>query len=225
MTARQFDPEFQQLPSDIPIFPLSNALLLPGGQLPLNIFEPRYMAMVNYALATPTRLIGMVQPVDPPSDPQGDKNLTSDLFQVGCAGRIAAFQESDDGRYTIALSGVNRFRLCGDMMHKDGFRLAAVAWQEFDHDLRIDVSHFDRRPLVTVMKRYFEMKGFETDWAQVEKSDNQALLATLSMVCPFAIAEKQALLEADTMAHRADLLIAIMEMALHEETGERDARH
>ena len=100
-----------------------------------------------------------------------------------------------------------------------------VDWQEFDQDLRIDVSHFDRRPLMTVMKRYFEMKGFETDWKQIEKSDNQALLATLSMVCPFAVAEKQALLEADTMAHRADLLIAIMEMALHEETGEFDARH
>jgi Lon protease-like protein len=110
-------------------------------------------------------------------------------------------------------------------MHKDGFRLATVDWQEFDHDLRIDVSHFDRRPLITVMKRYFDMKGFETDWTQIEKSDNQALLATLSMVCPFAVAEKQALLEADTMSHRADLLIAMMEMALHEETGERDARH
>jgi len=225
MTARQFDPEFQQLPSDIPIFPLPNALLLPGGQLPLNIFEPRYLAMVNYALATPTRLIGMVQPVDPTSPPQDNKNPVPDLFQIGCAGRIAAFQESDDGRYIIALSGVNRFRLAGDAMHKDGFRLATVDWQEFDHDLRIDVSHFDRRPLITVMKRYFDMKGFETDWTQIEKSGNQALLATLSMVCPFAVAEKQALLEADTLSHRADLLIAMMEMALHEETGERDARH
>ena len=103
MTARQFDPEFQQLPSDIPIFPLPNALLLPGGQLPLNIFEPRYLAMVNYALATPTRLIGMVQPVDPTSPPQDNKNPVLDLFQIGCAGRIVAFQESDDGRYIIAL--------------------------------------------------------------------------------------------------------------------------
>ena len=225
MTARQFDPEFQQLPSDIPIFPLPNALLLPGGQLPLNIFEPRYLAMVNYALATPTRLIGMVQPVDPTSPPHDNKHPVPDLFQIGCAGRIAAFQEGEDGRYMIALSGVNRFRLAGDAMHKDGFRLATVDWQEFNHDLRIDVSHFDRRPLITVMKRYFDMKGFETDWTQIEKSDNQALLVTLSMVCPFAVAEKQALLEADTMSHRADLLIAMMEMALHEETGERDARH
>jgi hypothetical protein len=221
MTGHNFDPEFHQLPADIPIFPLPNALLLPAGHLPLNIFEPRYLAMVNHALATPTRLIGMVQPAESPIA----GNPVPDLFRIGCAGRIAFFQESDDGRYVIALSGISRFRINGARLDDGGFRVAEVDWQDFANDLRVDLSAFDRRPLMAVLRRYFALKGLETDWTQIEKSDNQHLLATLSMVCPFEVVEKQALLEADSMSSRADLLMAMMEMALHEETGENDARH
>jgi Lon protease-like protein len=103
--------------------------------------------------------------------------------------------------------------------------VADVDWQPFANDLPVDVSALDRDPLIKVMKRYFDMMGFETDWAQIENSDNHQLLATLSMICPFEVAEKQALLEADSMAKRANLLIAMMEMALHDETGGNDARH
>ena len=218
-----FDPEFDQLPAQIPIFPWPSALLLPGGQLPLNVFEPRYLALVNYALASPTRLIGMVQPFE-------DSNATSTvddppLFDTGCAGRLSFFQESDDGRFVIALNGVCRFnRLC-QRLEPDGFLVADIDWQPFANDLQIDVSALDREPLIEVMKRYFELKGFETDWAQIANSDNHQLLATLSMICPFAVAEKQALLEADSMAKRADLLIIMMEMALYKEAGGNDARH
>ena len=106
-----------------------------------------------------------------------------------------------------------------------GFLVADVDWQPFANDLQVDSSKVDRKPLITVMKRYFDLKGFETDWTQIENSDDDQLLATLSMVCPFEIAEKQALLEADSTAKRAELLIAMMEMALHSETGETDARH
>ena len=238
-----FDPEFDQLPMRIPIFPLPSALLLPGGQLPLNIFEPRYLAMVRHALATPTRLIGMVRPLDHcaggniandgiANDNRANENIANDggadaagLFETGCAGRLSFFQESDDGRFVIALNGVCRFhRLCQEL-DPNGFLLADVDWQPFANDLRVDVSALDRDPLIKVMKRYFDMKGFETDWTQIENSDNHQLLATLSMICPFEVAEKQALLEADTMAKRADLLIAMMEMALHDETGGNDARH
>jgi Lon protease-like protein len=221
MTGRSFGPEFHQLPLEIPIFPLPSALLLPAGQLPLNIFEPRYIAMINHALATPTRLIGMVQPAEKPVA----GNPVPDLFRVGCAGRIAFFQESDDGRYVIALKGVSRFKINNASLHDSGFRTATVDWNEFANDLRIDLSTFDRRPLMEVLRRYFDLKGFDTDWTQIEKSDNQQLLATLSMVCPFETVEKQALLEAESMVNRADLLIAMMEMALHEETGDHDARH
>ena len=228
-----FDPEFDQLPMRIPIFPLPSALLLPGGQLPLNIFESRYLAMVTHALATPTRLIGMVQPLDHHAgDEMSDDTLANDeladdpgLFETGCAGRLSFFQESDDGRFVIALNGVCRFHRLRQELDPNGFLVADVDWQPFANDLRVDVSALDRAPLIKVMKRYFDMKGFETDWAQIENSDNHQLLATLSMICPFEVAEKQALLEADSMAKRANLLIAMMEMALHDETGGNDARH
>ena len=230
-----FDPEFDQLPMRIPIFPLPSALLLPGGQLPLNIFEPRYLAMVTHALATPTRLIGMVQPLDhyaggdsandDGANDDGANNDGAGLFETGCAGRLSFFQESDDGRFVIALNGVCRFHRLRQELDPNGFLVADVDWQPFANDLRIDVSALDRDPLIKVMKRYFDMKGFETDWTQIENSDNHQLLATLSMICPFEVAEKQALLEADSMAKRADLLIAMMEMALHDETGGNDARH
>jgi Lon protease-like protein len=218
-----FDPEFDQLPMRIPIFPLPSALLLPGGQLPLNIFEPRYLAMVTHALATPTRLIGMVQPLDHKIG--DDRAEDRGLFETGCAGRLSFFQESDDGRFVVALNGVCRFHRLRQELDPNGFLVADVDWQPFANDLRVDLSALDRDPLIRVLKRYFDMKGFETDWTQIENSDNHQLLATLSMICPFEVAEKQALLEADSMAKRADLLIAMMEMALHDETGGNDARH
>ncbi len=223
MASGIFNPEFDQLPMRIPIFPLPSALLLPGGQLPLNIFEPCYLAMVRHALATPTRLIGMVQPLD--HHASDEKINAAVLFETGCAGRLSFFQESDDGRFVIALNGVCRFHRLRQEFDPNGFLVADVDWQPFANDLRIDVSALDRDPLIKVMKRYFDMKGFETDWTQIENSDNHQLLATLSMICPFEVAEKQALLEADSMAKRADLLIAMMEMALHDETGGNDARH
>ena len=233
MASGIFDPELQQLPMRIPIFPLPSALLLPGGQLPLNIFESRYLAMVTHALATPTRLIGMVQPLDHHAgDDMSNDNLANDeladdpgLFETGCAGRLSFFQESDDGRFVIALNGVCRFHRLRQELDPNGFLVADVDWQPFANDLRVDLSALDRDPLISVLKRYFDMKGFETDWTQIENSDNHQLLATLSMICPFEVAEKQALLEADSMAKRADLLIAMMEMALHDETGGNDARH
>ena len=218
-----FYPEFDQLPMRIPIFPLPSALLLPGGQLPLNIFEPRYLAMVTHALATPTRLIGMVQPLD--HKIVDDRAEDPGLFETGCAGRLSFFQESDDGRFVVALNGVCRFHRLRQELDPNGFLVADVDWQPFANDLRVDLSALDRDPLISVLKRYFDMKGLETDWTQIENSDNHQLLATLSMICPFEVAEKQALLEADSMAKRADLLIAMMEMALHDETGGNDARH
>jgi hypothetical protein len=218
-----FDPEVDQLPARIPIFPLPSALLLPGGQLPLNIFEPRYLALVTHALSTPSRLIGMVQPLSDgtQTDAAGDPLL----FETGCAGRLSFFQESDNGRFVIALTGLCRFNRRDQQLDPNGFLVADVDWHPFANDLQADVSAFDRDPLIKVMKRYFDMKGFETDWTQIENSDNDQLLATLSMVCPFEVAEKQALLEADSMSKRAELLIAMMEMALHNETGGNDARH
>ena len=204
------------LPSQIPIFPLPNALLLPGGQLPLNIFEPRYLAMIEDALGASGRLIGMVQPIEEEGE----------LFGIGCAGRISYFQETGDGRYMIALNGVSRFRLQDHQVTSRGYRLADVGWEEFITDLEDGEGGIGNRDhMFSVMRRYFDQRGFEADWDQIEQSDDNSILNTLAMVCPFDVAEKQALLEAEGMSRRADLLVAMMEMALHEDDGQNDARH
>ena len=204
------------LPSQIPIFPLPNALLLPGGQLPLNIFEPRYLAMIEDALGASGRLIGMVQPIEEECE----------LFGIGCAGRISYFQETGDGRYMIALNGVSRFRLYDHKLTSRGYRLADVGWEEFITDLEDGEGGIGNRDhMFSVLRRYFDQRGFEADWDQIERSDDNAILNTLAMVCPFDVAEKQALLEAEGMSRRADLLVAMMEMALHEDDGQNDARH
>jgi Lon protease-like protein len=212
----KFLSQLADMPGEIPIFPLPSALLLPGGQLPLNIFEPRYLAMIDAALATPDRLIGMVQPLTDEGD----------LFGVGCAGRISYFQETDDGQMMIALTGMCRFKLLSHHESAAGFRLASVNWQEFEGDLdRIDAPIDDREQLLDVMRQYFKVRGFEADWDQIEQSENEQILNTLAMVCPFDVAEKQALLEANDASQRAALLVAMMEMALHEEDSGNDARH
>jgi len=208
--------ELRDMPASLPLFPLPNALLLPGSQLPLNIFEPRYLAMIEDALQTPHRMIGMVQPL----------NEEGTLFDVGCAGRITYFQESGDGRYMIALSGICRFNLQAEQLTDRGYRQASIDWSQFAGDLKqADDSIEDREKLLSVMKRYFEVMGYEADWDQIEQSGNEQILNTLAAVCPFDVAEKQALLEAQGLAKRADILIAIMEMALHNEDGGNDARH
>ena len=225
MKKNVFSSSSDSFASTIPMFPLPSALLLPGGNLPLNIFEPRYLAMIDAALASPDRLIGMVQPVDDDQQAENENRAVPGLFSIGCAGKITYFQETEDQRYLIALTGVCRFRLIDQKLQPSGFRNAEINWQEFEADLQADTSNVDRKPLLAVMKQYFKLKGFEADWSQIERSDNDQLLTTLSMVCPFEVAEKQALLEANDSATRADLLIAMMEIALHDENGGQDARH
>ena len=208
--------DLRNLPQTLPLFPLPSALLLPGSQLPLNIFEPRYLAMIEDALQKPERLIGMVQPL----------NDDGTLFDVGCAGRISYFQESGDGRYMVALSGICRFTLQAEQLTDRGYRRATIDWSRFSEDLKSsDEKITNRDTLLDVMKQYFSVMGFEADWTQIEQSGNEQIMNTLAAVCPFDVAEKQALLEARGLAKRADLLIAIMEMALHEEESGNDARH
>ena len=208
--------KFRDLPSTLPLFPLPSALLLPGSQLPLNIFEPRYLAMIEDALQTSERMIGMVQPI----------NNDGTLFDVGCGGRISYFQENGDGRYTIALTGICRFMLQAEQLTDRGYRCATIDWGHFSDDMKSsDDKIADREKLLNVMKKYFGVMGFEADWGQIEQSGNEQIMNTLAAVCPFEVAEKQALLEAQGLAKRADLLIAIMEMAMHEEDSGNDARH
>ena len=212
-----FEPEYSELPAKIPVFPLSGALLLPGGRLPLNIFEPRYLSMVRDVMAQPHRLIGMIQSRD---DSEGEN-----LFEVGCAGRISNYSETDDGRLLISLSGTSRFRLLGCDNGAAGYRLASVSWSEFKSDLVPCETEICREHLIDVLRNYFNLKGYTVDWDHIQNCGDERLVSTLSMICPFEVSEKQALLESVDLESRAELLIAILEMASHSENDDQVAKH
>ena len=212
-----FEPEFSELPEQIAVFPLSGALLLPGGQLPLNIFEPRYLSMVRDVMSQPHRLIGMIQSRDDIED--------SKLFDVGCAGRISSYSETDDGRMLITLSGTSRFRLLDYFNDAAGYRLARVSWSEFKSDLVPCETQICREHLIDVLRYYFKLKGYTVDWDHVQNCEDEKLVSTLSMICPFEVPEKQALLESVDLASRAELLIAILEMASHSDRDDQGAKH
>jgi len=210
MSRSPFDPRFEALPAVLPIFPLPGALLLPSGRLPLNIFEPRYLNMVRDALAGP-RLIGMVQPSKDSDEPGG-----AEVFQTGCAGRIVAFQETEDGRYLITLAGLIRFDIARELPLEEGYRRVVPDFARFRDDLSEESEDIDREGLLEALRAYFEKTGLEGDWAAVEKAGAETLVTSLAMACPFDPPEKQALLEAKTLAERAETLIAILRMSVME---------
>ena len=197
------------LPDMIPLFPLPGALLLPGGQLPLNIFEPRYLRMVDDALGG-ARMIGMIQPKDVDGGPAGPP-----LFDVGCAGRITSFAETGDGRYLITLTGVRRFRLAGEIAADTPYRQADVDWNAFEVDSHRDLSgdDVDRDEFITAMRDYLTAEGLKTDWDAAASAPIDALVVSLAMGCPFEPNEKQALLEAVSVADRAACLMALMRIS------------
>ena len=199
-------------PGVVPIFPLTGALLLPGGNLPLNIFEPRYLAMTEHALAT-DRLIGMIQP-DPAAEPDRDE---PSLCKMGCIGRLTAFQETGDGRYAINLTGICRFTVEAEEAPLNGFRRVRFAILEKDLDLG---GHGDgpvledRDGLLDTLRKYLSANGMDANWDAIEQTDDETLVTALCMMSPYGPAEKQALLEANDLNTRAETLIAITEIAL-----------
>jgi Lon protease-like protein len=213
-----FEPTFEQLPETLPIFPLSGVLLLPGGKLPLNIFEPRYLAMVFDALAGP-RLIGMVQPMQPggyAGDGMPTPGGRPPVHRIGCAGRIVSFSETEDGRLLLALSGVCRFEIVRELeLAHGGYRRVSSVFSAFRADLdalgRENVE-LDRERLMAALAAFFRGRNLSTDWEAVKKAADGNLVSSLSMILPFGPAEKQALLEAPDTAARAKLLIAFLEM-------------
>jgi len=221
MARSGFDPRFEELPAELPIFPLPGVLLLPGGRLPLNIFEPRYLAMTRRALAG-DRLIGMLQPSEAPGAPPPPDVGAADTFPVGCAGRIVAFSETDDGRYLVTLAGLIRFRIAEELPRSpEGFRRVRPDFAPFRADLEPeDGGPVDRPLLVAALKRYFERHGLTADWAAIEKAPDERLVTSLAMLCPFAPTEKQVLLEAPTLGERAAAMIAILQMGAHEPGSE-----
>lgn len=208
----------EDLPEIIPIFPLAGVLLLPGGRLPLNIFEPRYLAMVEEALKH-NRIFGMVQPT-------GITNAdgSPQTFKVGCAGRIHSFNETEEGRLLISLVGVCRFRIREEVEMLRGFRRARAEWDGYLPDLTdcTKPACVDRDKLVQHMKCYFKLQGVAGDWDVIEKTNDNKLITSLAMICPFQPSEKQALLEAKTVEERCKLLTALMDMALLGEPDDCD---
>jgi len=212
------------LPGILSIFPLAGVLLLPHGRLPLNIFEPRYLAMTRDALGG-ERLIGMVQPNDPALGgggiATGSDDMNPPVYPVGCAGRITQFSETDDGRFLITLTGVSRFRIREELPLVSGYRRIVPDWQPFAHDRdRPGKSAFDRERLVRGLRSFFATRQISADWEAIEKAPGEYLVTSLAMACPFAPSEKQALLEAADPDARAELLTTLVEMAALKPTTE-----
>ncbi|EJL53911.1 MULTISPECIES: LON peptidase substrate-binding domain-containing protein [unclassified Rhizobium] len=205
------------LPDTIAVFPLGGALLLPTGQLPLNIFEPRYLAMFDAALSG-NRLIGMVQPALGDQEGPGEAHLAP----VGCLGRITSFAETGDGRYIVSLTGICRFRLLEEKETHHPFRTFRIAPFIADLSARDEEDAVDRAALLAAFKAYLDANKLEADWESVERASNLTLVNSLAMMSPFGPAEKQALLEAPDLKTRAETLIAITEIVLARVFGDSD---
>ncbi|QQO14919.1 LON peptidase substrate-binding domain-containing protein [Bradyrhizobium diazoefficiens] len=201
------------LPEIIPMFPLPGALLLPRGQMPLNIFEPRYLAMVDDALRDGHRLIGMIQPDVAHSPKDSDKPA---LFRVGCVGRITQLAESGDGRYILELTGVSRFKVVEELEVLTAYRQCKVDFFAFvdDFTARMGEDDVDREALLSVLADFLKANNLKVDWEGVESAPNEALVNALAMMSPYGPAEKQAMLEAPDLKTRAEILIAVTEMDL-----------
>jgi Lon protease-like protein len=204
----------EELPQTLPIFPLTGALLLPRGHLPLNIFEPRYLAMVDSALST-TRLIGMIQPTEPE-----DKVLKPKLSAVGCAGRIVSYRETEDGRFLITLLGVCRFRAVEELTTVTPYRQLRADYAGYLGDMAAPPPDaFPRERLATALRDYLSRRDLKADWGSVMSAPADVLVNALAMLCPFEPAEKQALLEAPSWSERIDTLVALLEMAGEPDTN------
>ena len=200
----------QDCPKVIPVFPLPGALLLPRGQMPLNIFEPRYLAMVDEALRT-DRVIGMIQP-----EAEGGGPAMPTLYGVGCAGRLTQFAETGDGRYLISLTGITRFQVEREVTAATPFRVCRVNFAPFEADFhaRAGEDEVDRDGVVQALREFVKANDLKVDWRGIEKAPNEALVNALCMMSPFGVREKQALLEAPDLKTRAEILIAITRIEL-----------
>jgi Lon protease-like protein len=208
MARNPFAPPFETLPASLAIFPLSGVLLLPNGNLPLNIFEPRYLKMVEDAMAT-HRMIGMIQP-----RPEGGPGVP--IYDIGCAGKITEFSETADGRYLITLTGICRFQIAAELDVMTPYRQVKTNWEPYRNDIESVTSlDVDRSRLVELLRTYFTDQGMDCDWGAIENAPDGKLITCLSMICPFDAKEKQALLEAACCKTRAKTFMAMLEMAVH----------
>ena len=207
------------LPDTIPLFPLPGALLLPRARLPLHLFEPRYLQMLEDCMKTPERLIGMIQTREVPANQGGGEPR---LHSIGCAGRLTGFSETEDGRYMVTLSGVSRFRLKEEIKGFAPYRRGRVEWQGFERDQGEAEKDkgFDRPAFLELLQRFFESMELSTDWESLSGAESELLINSLSMLCPFSPEDKQALLEAPTLTERRETMVTLIEFALRGGSGE-----
>jgi uncharacterized protein len=216
-----FQPRFADLPAVFPVFPLPGAVVLPGGRLPLNIFEPRYLAMVEDALGA-GRMFGMIQP-----DPSGAAGPSGPaLYRVGCLGRLTAFGETEDGRFLVTLDGLIRFAVAEELEMRRGYRRVRADFALFAEDLESGAGSVgvEREELLGTLRRYFTARGLQANWEAMTEMDTATLVVTLAAACPFEVAEKQALLEAPTPADRAEALLALLRIAAHQGGDDKPGR-
>lgn len=206
------------LPTELPIFPLPGVVLLPRGRLPLNVFEPRYLMMMEDALAA-GRMVGILQPTK-------EDGEQPPLYKVGCVGRIVSFSETDDGRFLVALHGVCRFGVAEELPLQNGYRRIRPDWEPFTADLASPaVNKIDRTRMFVALRNYFKVHNITANWDAIQQTDDEQLVISLTMICPLEANEKQALLECATLAQRAELLQALLEMAALHQRDPEGARH
>ena len=209
-----FDNKYEELPGSIPLFPLSKVLLLPRAKLPLNLFENRYLHMFDYALKN-DRYIGMVQPSELSSSSGNEKSPS--IYNIGCAGYVTAFSQTNDNRYEIILEGVCRFKIKKELETINGFRRADVQWGKFKSDFKSEKlnSREKRNEFLKILRPFLEKMSMNFDWEVIEGTNDEDLINTISMCCPFDVNEKQALLEAISLEDRREVLTSLIHINLN----------
>ena len=207
-------PAFADLPGTLPVFPLPGALLLPRARLPLHIFEPRYLAMIEDCLKHPMRLIGMVCPLGAEAEGR--------LSSIGCAGRLVQFSETEDGRYMITLAGIARFRLGAEVEGFTPYRRFNVDWGSFQGDIGPSEADpgLNRKALLALVTRYLASRDLSSDWQGLAEAPDEVLINALSMLCPLSPEDRQALLESPDLATRRETLVTLIEFALRGGSGD-----
>ena len=210
---RYADPE--DIPESIPVFPLQGAILLPRVTMPLHIFEPRYLMMIDDVLAG-DRVVGIIQPTEDPGQDESPKSNSAKVRDIGCVGRLTSFTETEDDRVLISLTGISRFVIDHEEVTETPYRMFNVNYKPFALDLKHNDSEdgVDREHLLDVLKEYLDSNELSADWDSIHRSSNELLVNTLSMISPYGAEEKQALLEAADLKTRAEVLIALAEMEL-----------
>ena len=208
------------LPNTIPIFPLNGVVMFPDTYLPLNIFEPRYLKMIDHAISNEHRLIGMIQPKN--SNESDKKSL---FYRVGCAGKIIKFEETDDNRYLITLKGLSRFNLVSEKTNDKNFREADINWENFSKDLDITSNSFDFSTLKITLKKYFKSKNIRANMDAIDTFNDYNFVDQITMICPFESNEKQLLLETTSILKREKLLQTILDSYITEENISDISKH